>query len=83
MKMYRSVLLVITCIVAMTVPARGQIVETSNKTEKEIIYCHMFPLNLTHLPLHKESMILCIADKIVGTKETAKGKGNTTGEESD
>ena len=36
MKMYRSVLLVVTCMVAMTVPARGQIVETSNKTEKEI-----------------------------------------------
>ncbi len=47
-----------------------------NRTERNMIYAHMFPLNLTHIPLHKESMILCIADKIVGTKETAKGKGN-------
>ncbi len=40
-----------------------------NKVEKNMISCHMFPLNL-RIPRYKESIILCLADKIVATKET-------------
>ena len=40
-----------------------------NKIEKNMIYCHMFPLNI-RIPKFRESVILCIADKIVATKET-------------
>ena len=40
-----------------------------NKIEKNMIYTHMFPLNL-RIPRYKESIILCIADKICATKET-------------
>ncbi len=38
-----------------------------------MIRTHMFPLNLTSVPTHRESMILCLADKIVATKETVDG----------
>ncbi len=41
------------------------------KIEKNMIYCHMFPLNL-RIPKYRESAILCIADKIVATIETIK-----------
>ena len=41
------------------------------KIEKNMIYCHMFPLNL-RTPKYRESAILCIADKIVATIETIK-----------
>ena len=40
-----------------------------NEIEKNMIYCHMFPLNI-RIPKFRESIILCIADKIVATKET-------------
>ena len=40
-----------------------------NKKEKNMILTHMFPLNL-RIPKYKESIILCIADKICATKET-------------
>ena len=40
-----------------------------NKIEKNMILTHMFPLNL-RIPRYKESIILCIADKICATKET-------------
>ena len=40
-----------------------------NDIEKNMIYCHMFPLNL-RIPKYRESVILTIADKIVATKET-------------
>lgn len=40
-----------------------------NKIEKNMIYCHMFPLNL-RIPKYRESIILTIADKIVATSET-------------
>ena len=40
-----------------------------NKIEKNMIYTHMFPLNL-RLPRYKESIILCIADKVCAIKET-------------
>ncbi|MBQ7667862.1 MAG: HD domain-containing protein [Clostridia bacterium] len=42
-----------------------------NDVEKDMILKHMFPLNLKP-PKHKESVILCIADKIVATCETLK-----------
>ena len=44
-----------------------------NDIEKNMIYTHMFPMNL-RIPKYKESIILCIADKIVATKETIKRK---------
>lgn len=37
--------------------------------EKNMIESHMFPLNLC-LPRYRESVILCIADKICATQET-------------
>lgn len=40
-----------------------------NKVEKNMIYSHIFPLNL-RLPKYKESIILCISDKICAVKET-------------
>ena len=40
-----------------------------SEIEENMIYCHMFPLNL-RIPKYRESIILCIADKIVATKET-------------
>lgn len=39
-----------------------------NKKEKNMILTHMFPLNL-RIPRYKESIILCVADKICATKE--------------
>ena len=44
-----------------------------NDIEKNMIYTHMFPMNL-RIPKYKESIILCIADKIVAIKETIKRK---------
>ncbi len=41
-----------------------------NETEKDIIYKHMFPLNLTRVPACKESWIVTIADKICSARET-------------
>ena len=43
---------------------------TLNKTEAGIIYAHMFPLNLTHLPKSREARIVCLADKICAGYET-------------
>lgn len=37
--------------------------------EKDMICCHMFPLNI-RIPKYKESKILCLADKLCATKET-------------
>lgn len=44
-----------------------------NKIERNMISTHMFPMNL-RIPKYKESIILCISDKIVATKETIKRK---------
>ena len=41
-----------------------------NEKEAEIIYCHMFPLNLTRPPKSKEAQIVCIADKLCAGCET-------------
>ncbi|MGN0483916.1 MAG: HD domain-containing protein [Lachnospiraceae bacterium] len=40
--------------------------------EKNMIKTHMFPLNL-FFPKYRESMILCIADKLCATEETVSG----------
>lgn len=40
--------------------------------EKNMILAHMFPMNLT-VPQYRESIILCIADKICATQETING----------
>lgn len=41
-----------------------------NDIEKDMIYCHMFPLNISRVPKYNESLILCVADKISALKET-------------
>lgn len=38
--------------------------------EKNIIASHMWPLAPSRFPKYKEAVIVCIADKIVSTKET-------------
>ncbi len=43
---------------------------TLTEKEKQIIYCHMWPLNLTRIPPCKEAWIVCFADKLVSIKET-------------
>lgn len=42
-----------------------------NKIEKDMIIRHMFPLNITP-PKYRESVILCIADKICAAFEASK-----------
>ncbi|MBO4323332.1 MAG: HD family phosphohydrolase, partial [Clostridia bacterium] len=41
-----------------------------NEKEKNIIYSHMFPLNLFHFPKCKEAWIVLWQDKICAIKET-------------
>lgn len=38
-------------------------------TEKDIIYNHMWPLNITHFPRSREARLISIADKICATRE--------------
>ena len=37
--------------------------------EKDIIYSHMWPLNITHIPHYRESVIVGIADKYTASRE--------------
>lgn len=38
--------------------------------EKNIIASHMWPLGISRVPKSREAVLVCIADKIVSTKET-------------
>ena len=38
--------------------------------EADIIYCHMFPLNISRVPRSREGWIVCMADKMVAGSET-------------
>lgn len=38
--------------------------------EKQMIYCHMWPLNLTRVPKSREALILCVSDKLCALRET-------------
>ncbi len=49
-----------------------------NKIEENIIYRHMFPLNISRIPNCKESAIVCIADKICALYETFGIKAYST-----
>ncbi len=41
-----------------------------NKIEENIIFRHMFPLNITRIPNCKEAAIVCLADKFCALCET-------------
>lgn len=40
-----------------------------NDIEKDVIKCHMFPLTLFSIPRYKESIIVCLVDKMCATYE--------------
>ena len=44
-----------------------------NEVEEDMIRSHMFPLNISKVPRHKESVILCVADKLVSAAEVLHG----------
>lgn len=44
------------------------------KKEQQIIYRHMFPLNITRFPNSREAALVCLADKICALRETITGK---------
>ena len=41
-----------------------------NKEIRKIIKCHMWPLNISRLPLTRAALIVCLADKYCSTIET-------------
>ena len=44
------------------------------KKEEQIIYRHMFPLNLTRVPDSREALLVCAADKVCALAETVTKK---------
>ena len=44
-----------------------------NRKEENIIRSHMWPLTLFHVPASKEALIVCFADKVCSSGETASG----------
>ncbi len=40
------------------------------KKEQQIIYRHMFPLNITRIPNSREAAVVCLADKLVALLES-------------
>lgn len=44
------------------------------RKEQQIIYRHMFPLNITRFPNSREAAIVCLADKICALTETITKK---------
>lgn len=44
-----------------------------NEKEENMILAHMFPLNLT-VPRYRESILLCLSDKLCAVYETVQGK---------
>lgn len=46
-----------------------------NDIEKNMIFCHMFPLNI-RFPKYKEAWILCMADKLSAIVETVGSRVN-------
>ena len=45
------------------------------KREQQIIYTHMWPLNITRVPRSREAWIVCLADKYISTRETLFERG--------
>lgn len=43
-----------------------------SEIEKNMIYSHMWPLNITHVPKYKESALIVVADKYCALKEFSK-----------
>lgn len=41
-----------------------------NSDVSHIIYCHMWPINITSLPMSKEAWLVCIADKCIAVYES-------------
>lgn len=52
-----------------------------NKHQESIIRTHMWPLNITRVPKTKEAWIVCIADKIISTRETVHRKSKRVQED--
>lgn len=47
-----------------------------NRDIYRVIFCHMWPLNLSRIPKSREAWIVCIADKYVSLLETVFGRSS-------
>lgn len=54
---------------AMTALSNAEKVFSLNSKERNIIYSHMWPLNLTHIPRCREAWVVTLADKICAIEE--------------
>lgn len=45
-----------------------------NDNVRQIIACHMWPLTFLHIPRSKEAWVVCMADKIISTRESVAWK---------